>query len=53
VAHEDGTSTLDNGLRNAGPDYFIDALFFSIQTMTTIGSAMITVHRDPVRSQRS
>ena len=31
--------TLDDGLRNARPVHFNDALFFSIQTMTTIGSA--------------
>jgi len=31
--------TLDNGLRDARAGSFTDALFFSIQTMTTIGSA--------------
>jgi inward rectifier potassium channel len=29
---------LDHGLRHARPDYFTDALFFSMQTMMTIGS---------------
>jgi inward rectifier potassium channel len=31
--------TLDGGLRSPRPGGFIDALFFSIQTMSTIGSA--------------
>lgn len=33
--------SLDDGLRGVRPGHFIDALFFSIQTMTTIGSATV------------